>query len=636
MTLTLKGLQPITRVDFSELLRQVDVSSFAGGDGSSGNPWTAWDTEITWASDTVYNFRFGYYSYATWPSAINALHRVSWIGEGMGHTFLKYTGTGNAIDYQSSVLLPVCHSQFEKFSLHGNASAKKGIVLSDAHHSIVREINVRSFSEHGFLFKGCVLNNYYDIRCSRQSEPAGDFTPSPAIGIELSNNGAQLSSVNVFHNPIVEFVETCFLITNAWNTTVIGGSMEGLGGADPDSPLYGFFIGAGADTTTIIGGDHEGCTIANLRIQGGARNTLCLNSYFPGGLVDIVSAENTKLIGGLYDDVTVGVNGGVVELDCEITGTYTQSGAAADRYRARILTAQPVSGVGNVALQLYNGAGGNLWRVRQTAASDDLRISFESLAGVLTDFLTFSSVTGKATFGDALSTSAISNFFKGADVASAATIAATGNLFHVTGTTTITSVSGTGITAGTEITIIFDGALTFTDGSNLKLAGNFATAAESTITLRYDGSNWYEVGRSPAPVGGAWASWTPTWTNLTLGNGTVVAKYSQIGNLVTCRLSLVFGSTTSVSGSVSFSLPVTRAAIAGTAGVTPLGQCRLFDTSGGVTNDGVIVTTSTTTALLTVNNSAATYLTAVALSSTIPFTWAVGDEIAAQFTFEAA
>lgn len=84
----------------------------------------------------------------------------------------------------------------------------------------------------------------------------------------------------------------------------------------------------------------------------------------------------------------------------------------------------------------------------------------------------------------------------GAPVASAAAIVPSGNLFHVTGTTTITSVTGTNIIAGTIITIIFDGILTFTDGSNLKLAGNFVTSADDTITLRWDGSNWYEVCRS--------------------------------------------------------------------------------------------------------------------------------------------
>lgn len=84
----------------------------------------------------------------------------------------------------------------------------------------------------------------------------------------------------------------------------------------------------------------------------------------------------------------------------------------------------------------------------------------------------------------------------GANVASAAAIVPTGNVFHVTGTTTITSVTATGIEGGTEIMIIFDGILTFTNGSNLKLAGNFVTSALDTITLVWDGSFWHEKCRS--------------------------------------------------------------------------------------------------------------------------------------------
>jgi hypothetical protein len=90
----------------------------------------------------------------------------------------------------------------------------------------------------------------------------------------------------------------------------------------------------------------------------------------------------------------------------------------------------------------------------------------------------------------------LTSLYSGAAVASAATITPTGNLFHVTGTTNITSVSGTNVIAGTKITIIFDGVLTFTDGSNLKLAGNFVTTADDTITLVWDGSAWFEVCRS--------------------------------------------------------------------------------------------------------------------------------------------
>lgn len=85
----------------------------------------------------------------------------------------------------------------------------------------------------------------------------------------------------------------------------------------------------------------------------------------------------------------------------------------------------------------------------------------------------------------------------GAAVASAAALPLpTGRVFHVTGTTSITSITSTGFENGAVITLIFDDALTFTDGNNLKLAGNFVTTADDTITLAYDGTNWYEVCRS--------------------------------------------------------------------------------------------------------------------------------------------
>jgi hypothetical protein len=84
----------------------------------------------------------------------------------------------------------------------------------------------------------------------------------------------------------------------------------------------------------------------------------------------------------------------------------------------------------------------------------------------------------------------------GPAVASAAAIAPTGNLFHVTGKNSIRSISGEGVTAGTEITLVFDDTLTVKNGSNLRLENNFATAANSTLTLKWDGSAWYEQASS--------------------------------------------------------------------------------------------------------------------------------------------
>jgi hypothetical protein len=133
-----------------------------------------------------------------------------------------------------------------------------------------------------------------------------------------------------------------------------------------------------------------------------------------------------------------------------------------------------------------------------------------------------------------------------------------------------------------------------------------------------------------------WKTWTPSWTNLTVGNGTVTGVYRWVGRLVFCRLSIVFGSTTSISGDVKFTLPDNRAANAGTANATPMGQVSMFDTSAGAVFSGTIVNSSTTLASCRVFNASGTYLTEALLTASVPFTWTTGDEINAQFFYESA
>lgn len=85
-------------------------------------------------------------------------------------------------------------------------------------------------------------------------------------------------------------------------------------------------------------------------------------------------------------------------------------------------------------------------------------------------------------------------FATGSAVASAGTITPTGNVFHVTGTTTITAI--TQQAAGTCITMIFDGALSITDSATLNIGAAFTSTADDTLTMCSDGTNWYETGRS--------------------------------------------------------------------------------------------------------------------------------------------
>ncbi len=87
-------------------------------------------------------------------------------------------------------------------------------------------------------------------------------------------------------------------------------------------------------------------------------------------------------------------------------------------------------------------------------------------------------------------------FGGGAAVASATALPVpAAGLYHVTGTTTITSITSTNIGTGTCITLIFDGALTLTNGSNLVIGTDFVTTANDTWHGCYDGTSWFELSR---------------------------------------------------------------------------------------------------------------------------------------------
>lgn len=84
----------------------------------------------------------------------------------------------------------------------------------------------------------------------------------------------------------------------------------------------------------------------------------------------------------------------------------------------------------------------------------------------------------------------------GDPVASATTISATGNVFHVTGDSVINEISGSAVRAGAIVSLIFDGQATLTESGNLRLKDGKPFTADDTIQLVFDGSYWYEISRS--------------------------------------------------------------------------------------------------------------------------------------------
>jgi hypothetical protein len=85
-----------------------------------------------------------------------------------------------------------------------------------------------------------------------------------------------------------------------------------------------------------------------------------------------------------------------------------------------------------------------------------------------------------------------------ASVASATTVTlpSNGQAYSVTGTATITSIVARPVDTGRRVLLIFASTASLTDGSNLKLVGNFTGATNATLSLVCDGSNWIELSRS--------------------------------------------------------------------------------------------------------------------------------------------
>ena len=161
-------------------------------------------------------------------------------------------------------------------------------------------------------------------------------------------------------------------------------------------------------------------------------------------------------------------------------------------------------------------------------------------------------------------------------------------------------------------------------GSHLFEGLHFYDTTLDTL-FKYDGSGWVLVFQD-------WTAYTPTLTNHTLGNGTMEAKYQQAGGRVEFTIEYTWGSTSSVTGAVTFSLPLTPAA----SMVMNIGRGLFSDLSAGVTFpvDARAAGGSTVTAAL-LDHSVGTYSRPANLSNVIG-TPANGDTLYLAGSYERA
>ena len=135
---------------------------------------------------------------------------------------------------------------------------------------------------------------------------------------------------------------------------------------------------------------------------------------------------------------------------------------------------------------------------------------------------------------------------------------------------------------------------------------------------------------------GVYQSYTPTWTNLTIGNATQDFYWARVNNLVHVVGVMTFGTTTSLTGNpLIISVPVTASSRYSTS-FALYGIAVAYDLSAATNYEGVGMAGSTTGARLRIINTAGTYAAQNNITTTIPFTWTTGDVIGVNFTYEAA
>ncbi len=135
------------------------------------------------------------------------------------------------------------------------------------------------------------------------------------------------------------------------------------------------------------------------------------------------------------------------------------------------------------------------------------------------------------------------------------------------------------------------------------------------------------------PIPGVWQTWTPTYTNITVGNGTVTARYTQIGNLVTVYFEFALGSTSTIGTSPQVSAPVTPHSNYAD-NEHNVGSSYLLD--AGTNRYMGVLRMFSSTFLLEVLKSDVTYLQPKSVTATVPFTWTTGDKVHFTATYEAA
>lgn len=134
--------------------------------------------------------------------------------------------------------------------------------------------------------------------------------------------------------------------------------------------------------------------------------------------------------------------------------------------------------------------------------------------------------------------------------------------------------------------------------------------------------------RDISDVANSWTAYTPTLSNITLGNGTIDCSYIKIGKFINVRIQINFGSTSSMGSNPSISIPLQ-------AKNNSVNQPSISNLNVGAWYLGRNFLNVTKVDLYLPSISGANILL-TSITSTAPATWGNGSQILTTFTYEAA
>lgn len=333
---------------------------------------------------------------------------------------------------------------------------------------------------------------------NHQSDGIGISSVLATMGSEPSTNLviANNSFRNLTNGVICSLVSNCSITGNSFN-----GDTVGMYTSSPQS--NGIELNEGWTGATVVAGDGNGISIVGNVVENFSDIGITVASLHTDVTISGNSIRNVKTHG--------------IVAPCQsrlsVTGnTITNYGTAGDNTYYGVAhagavaqTSQDVTISDNVfyasnanmpkaAIQLGAPSGGN-------TCGDNVVCCGNVINGVKAGNPHIEVNNGApVVYGNvAVGASVAQSGTQGVDTASASTVTLPqfGDTFVVTGTADITSITASW--PGRIVTLLFSGTAAtngVVDGSNLKLAGNLAYTPDDALTLRCDGTNWYEVARS--------------------------------------------------------------------------------------------------------------------------------------------